>query len=565
VASLLLVAGLATFANVQADREERQQNPPPEVIDTSIDPVTLASSPTTAPLNAPDPPDPTLMGAAYSTLAAGMPGLEAHRLYGVRQSLADPDWASVRAPVPGRDNGSYYAVFLERAGEEWAARHSVLIEDQDHPKDVTELLTAIPDDLVNPLFPPDNPPEPAESPKWRAVQTVKAATEREEGWEASEPESSGGFHRVEVSATEDPARSTSVFLRGEGEELEVAGMGSDLTTAELPGFPEDLAERGILALAPAASIAKPDLVRDGEAPALDGSGMEEAKEAVERYPGTAGFYAIDLESGAGYGVRPDEQFFSASTIKVAVMVAVYRRIDEGKLEYSDTFETQASDWAAGAGWLRWETPGAQSTVEDALWLMMTQSDNVATNALTRLVGGPEYVNEVARSLGAEDTELYWRLSSERAAVPALDNRTTPRDMATMLRKIAGGGAASDFACREMIGLLEQNQLEYWMEAGVPDGIPVANKAGWLDSTFNDAGIVEYEDRPYILAIFSKYGPEEAEDGAPILQDVSGAVWKAQTGTTVEAFEKQQKEEQKEAEEAEQKESNGEDAEKNGAN
>jgi beta-lactamase class A len=565
VAGLLLVAGLATFANVQADREERRHSPPPEVIDTTLDPVNLASNPTTAPLGAPRPPEPTLMGAAYSKLAAGMPGLESDTLYGVHQSLADPDWASVRAPVSGRDNGSYYAVFLERAGEEWAARRSVLIEDQDHPKDVTELLTAIPDDLVNPLFPPDNPPEPAESPKWRAVQTVKAATGRESGWEASEPESSNGFHRVEVSDAEDPARITSVYLRGEGADLEVVGMGSDLTTAELPGFPEDLAERGILALAPAASFAKPDLVRDGEATALDGSGMEEAREAVERYPGTAGFYAIDLESGAGYGVRPDEQFFSASTIKVAVMVAVYRRIDEGKLAYADTFETQASDWAAGAGWLRWDTPGARSTVEDALWLMMTQSDNVATNALTRLVGGPEYVNEVARSLGAEDTELYWRLSSERAAVPALDNRTTPRDMATMLRKIASGGAASDFACREMIGLLEQNQLEYWMEAGVPDGIPVANKAGWLDSTFNDAGIVEYEDRPYILAIFSKYGPEEAEDGAPILQDVSGAVWKAQTGTTVEAFEKQQKEEQKEAEEAEQKESNGGDAEKNGAN
>jgi beta-lactamase class A len=388
------------------------------------------------------------------------------------------------------------------------------------------------------------------------LQTIKASTGREDGWEAMEPETSGAFHRVEVSDAEDPDRRAFVYMKGEGEGLEVVGVGRDLTTAELPGFPENLVERGVLALAPSATFAPIAVVRDGEASEkpswLDEAGVEEARKAVEGYPGTAGFYAVDLKSGAGYGVRPDEQFFSASTIKVAVMIAVYRRIDEGKLEYSDPFETQESDWAAGAGWLRWETPGAQSTVEDALWLMMTQSDNVATNALTRLVGGPEYVNTVARSLGAEDTALYWRLSSERAAVPALDNRTTPRDMATMLRAIATKNAGSDFACEEMIGLMEQNQLEYWMEAGVPDGIPVANKAGWLDSTFNDVGIVEYEDRPYILTVFTKYGPEEAEDGAPILQNISGAVWKAETGTSVEAFEKEQKEEQ----EAEEKEAAG---------
>ena len=47
-----------------------------------------------------------------------------------------------------------------------------------------------------------------------------------------------------------------------------------------------------------------------------------------------------------------------------------------------------------------------------------------------------HVNEVARSLGAENTLLYQKVSSERAAVPSLDNRTTPRDMALMLEKIA---------------------------------------------------------------------------------------------------------------------------------
>ncbi len=265
--------------------------------------------------------------------------------------------------------------------------------------------------------------------------------------------------------------------------------------------------------------------------------LEEARQKIEDYPGVAGVYVRDLEGDFGYGIRPDEQFFSASVIKIPVMVAVYRKVDEGELSFSQMVEIKEEDWAAGAGWLQWERAGTKQTVGDLLLLMMNQSDNVATNALTRLVGGPDHVNEVARSLGAENTLLYQKVSSERAAVPSLDNRTTPRDMATLLEKIAIGEAGSDFACEEMLGLLRQNMLEYWMEAGVPDGVPVANKAGWLDATFNDAGVVEYEDRPYVLAIFTKYGPERADEGTPVLQDISGAVWLAQTGKTVGEYEK----------------------------
>lgn len=111
----------------------------------------------------------------------------------------------------------------------------------------------------------------------------------------------------------------------------------------------------------------------------------------------------------------------------------------------------------------------------------------------------------------------------------------------MLQKIMSKSAASDFACEEMLGLMRQNNLEYWMEAGVPEGTPVANKAGWLDAIYNDVGFVEYEDRPYILATFTKYGENKMEQGAQPLQNVSKAVWLAQSGKTVEQYEREQKE------------------------
>ncbi len=255
--------------------------------------------------------------------------------------------------------------------------------------------------------------------------------------------------------------------------------------------------------------------------------LEAARQKIEGYGGVAGMYVYDLEGDFGYGVRPDEEFFSASVIKIPVMVAVYRKVDEGKLSFSQMVEIKDEDWAAGAGWLQWEKAGTKQTVGDLLLLMMNQSDNVATNALVRLVGGADHVNEVARSLGAENTLLYQKLSSERAAVPSLDNRTTPRDMATMLQKIAGGEAASEKSCGYMIDLMNLNEVDWWLDAGLPYGVYAANKAGWLYEVYDDVGIVKAGDRPYVVAILSKYGSGDVDQGRVLIEELSRAVWEAQ--------------------------------------
>jgi beta-lactamase class A len=292
------------------------------------------------------------------------------------------------------------------------------------------------------------------------------------------------------------------------EEVDRAGL-PDVGPAEFPP-PEPVME-GV-----------PDSEREKVEAALD-----EARQEIEGYGGVAGVWAQDGQGGWGYGIRPDEQFFSASVIKVPVMVAVYRKIDEGELALSTSFETTEEDWAAGAGWLQWDDAGVSHTVEDYLYMMMTQSDNVATNALIRKVGGADHVNDVARSLGAKNTLLYQKVSSERAAVPALDNRTTPRDMATMMAKIASGNAASEVSCRDMIDLMYQDELDWWLDAGLPENVWAANKAGWLFKVYDEAGIVQDGDRPYVVAIMSKYGPENVEEGQILIENLSRSVWEAQ--------------------------------------
>ncbi|HEX6710052.1 MAG TPA: serine hydrolase [Rubrobacter sp.] len=256
--------------------------------------------------------------------------------------------------------------------------------------------------------------------------------------------------------------------------------------------------------------------------------LTEARQEIEGYNGVAGLYVWDLNKGFGYGIRPDEQFFTASIIKVPIMVAVYRKVDEGDLSFSQQTEIKKEDWAAGAGGLQWQKPGTKETIGDLLIMMMTQSDNVAANALVRTVGGADYVNKVARSMGAEDTLLYQKVSSERGAVPALDNRSTPRDMATMLQKIAEGKAASEKSCGYMIDLMHQDQLDWWLDAGLPAGVDAANKAGWLYRVYDEVGIVQSGDHRYVVAILSKHGTADVYQGEAMIKNLSSAVWNAQT-------------------------------------
>ena len=115
---------------------------------------------------------------------------------------------------------------------------------------------------------------------------------------------------------------------------------------------------------------------DGDEKKRVDEGLEPVRRAVEGYEkdhaGIAGAYVVDPEGGLGYGVRADEPFFGASVMKVPVMVAVYRKIDEGELALSDSFATEEGDWAAGAGWLQWEEAGkVPHTVEDYLYMLMT--------------------------------------------------------------------------------------------------------------------------------------------------------------------------------------------------
>jgi beta-lactamase class A len=360
-------------------------------------------------------------------------------------------------------------------------------------------------------------------PSGEAKPFVVFVKEAGDAWEA----------RRSIRADEpNYAKNEVVNLSGVPKDLVQYIYTKNAFAADVPAPKEEKVDTGALPSVEPPDIPPPMPVTGG-VPASERGRIEkelsEVRRKIEGYGGVAGVYVYDLKGHFGYGVRPDEPFFTASIIKVPIMVAVYRKVDEGELEFSQKVEIKKEDWAAGAGWLQWKKPGTKEAVGDLLLLMMTNSDNVAANALVRLVGGADHVNEVARSLGAKNTLLYQKVSSERGAVPELDNRSTPRDMATMLQKISEGKAASDKSCRYMIELMNKNDLDWWLDAGLPPGVYAANKAGWLYQIYDDVGIVKAADRPYVVAILSKYGTGDVDEGEKLIERISRDVWEGQNG------------------------------------
>ena len=327
--------------------------------------------------------------------------------------------------------------------------------------------------------------------------------------------------------------------RPENERAVLGGVPEDLIAAIYPENPsagplpnkEPVEPESLPPIGPA-QFPPPEPVVDGvpgkKQPSVE-EGLAEVRQEVEGYGGVAGMHVWDLKGDYGYGIRPDESFFGASVLKIPVMVAVYRRIESGEISPSTSVRITPADWAAGAGTLQYEYAGTPHTVGEYLWRMMLRSDNVATNVLTRVAGGREKVNEVARSMGAEDTLLYQKLSSERAVVPSLGNRTTPRDMTAMLESIYDGRAAGPESCQKMVALMRQNTVEQWLTDGIPENVEVAHKAGWLYKVYDEVAIVYHEDRPYAVAILAKYGPKEVDKGEDLVKKVSGHVWETQSG------------------------------------
>ena len=212
--------------------------------------------------------------------------------------------------------------------------------------------------------------------------------------------------------------------------------------------------------------------------------------------------AIHVRTDGSEPVRWDrfggDPFLSASTIKVAILIAVARAIDGGSLRHDDRRSARPEDTIVGSGVLKGMEPGLSLTIDDHAYLMIAISDNSASNVLIEAVGLGA-VQAVVTDLSLTGTHLRRPFLGVLPADDLPRNQISAIDLVTMLVAIADDVAATPESCRWMRTLLAAQQHVDRLGRDLPEGVSFSGKSGSLDTTVHDAAILDGPNGQVIIA------------------------------------------------------------------
>jgi beta-lactamase class A len=238
---------------------------------------------------------------------------------------------------------------------------------------------------------------------------------------------------------------------------------------------------------------------DAAAPGPLGTLQTELSTMSMHAPGNVGIMVEDLATGLSTSVNASAQMPAASTIKIPVMVEVFKRLAHGDFDLNRKVTLQQSDRDWGWGDLSDAPGGSRYTVSKLLTLMITESDNTATNMLIRLVGRSA-INREMRSLGLHETYLTDYIRSDGPIRYAL--RSSAFDMVSLLTAMARYRLIDEWSSREMIAIMTGQHHNGLIPEPLPPGTTIAHKTGELHDTLNDVGIVYLNSEPYAIAVMA---------------------------------------------------------------
>ena len=264
--------------------------------------------------------------------------------------------------------------------------------------------------------------------------------------------------------------------------------------------------------------------------------LDRIKARIAEEPGAqVGLAYVDLAWGDTLFLNADTSFHAASTMKIPVMIELFRRANSGSFRMNqglllvNRFASIADgspyslDLGSDSDSTLYHRVGERVRVDTLLRLMITRSSNFATNTLITLVGG-DAVTRTMRSLGAQRIQVLRGVEDGKAFDKGLNNTTTARDLAIILRAIQEGRAAPPAATREMLEILLAQEFNDKIPAGLPAGTRVAHKTGEITAVSHDAAIVYPPGRkPYVLVVLTR-GISDGTKSSKLIADISAIVY-----------------------------------------
>jgi beta-lactamase class A len=292
--------------------------------------------------------------------------------------------------------------------------------------------------------------------------------------------------------------------------------------------PEEGADRSETNPEPAPPAERPEPAPPPELPPELAGLQRELEAVVEDSECQVGVAVLPLEgefAGEVVGVNEDLTFPSASLIKVLVLAELLREVDAGERSLEDRVVVVREDAVGGSGTLKDERLPQALSLGQLAGLMISVSDNTATNVLIDELGF-ERINALAARLELDDTRLGRKMMDVEDLNPRETNLTSAADMVALLAEIYGGDLLSRESREFMLELLRDQRTGYKLPAGLPPDTEVAHKTGELDAIEHDAGIVLLPGRSFAVAVLTE-GPRE--EGVQVIRRVARLSYEALDG------------------------------------
>ena len=243
-------------------------------------------------------------------------------------------------------------------------------------------------------------------------------------------------------------------------------------------------------------------------------------EVESRLDGVLGVVVKDLATGRTIEIRGDVVFPQASSIKLALIYELYQQAAAGKIDLH-SLRTLPKVRAGGSGVLPLLSDKAQLTVRDLAILMMSLSDNAATNILIDEVTLPS-VNARLNVLGLRQTRFRRRMIDLAAARRGEENVSTPQEMVRLIEVIRkADGLPQPLAddLREVVGVSKSTGFR----DPLPSGLTILDKPGSLEGVRTATGLVDLKYRPYAAAIMTT-ALRNDPDGEDAIREISKLVY-----------------------------------------
>jgi beta-lactamase class A len=242
-----------------------------------------------------------------------------------------------------------------------------------------------------------------------------------------------------------------------------------------------------------------------------------------------------LDGKSEWEFQSDQFFHAASTMKVPVMIELFRQQKEGRLDLSDSLPIHNEfhsivdgsifklDPAEDSEAELYKAEGQTRTINQLCDLMITVSSNLATNLIIQKLGIVN-IRSTVDSFGATGVQVRRGVEDQKAFDKSLNNTTTARGLQILLTAIAQDKAVSPEASGQMIEILERQKFNEGIPAGLPAGTRVAHKTGEITKIHHDAAIV-FAPRPFVLVILVR-GMADKKDSAALMAYITRRMYAA---------------------------------------